>query len=99
MPSEDSVGRDDARHLLEQPTSETPAEHAKAPALVVTQTQTSPVQLGPKHTVLFAEERDDVALLTFEPSEQRREEQVERAAAGHVSKDDQNGCSIGRRPV
>jgi hypothetical protein len=28
MPSEDGVGRDDARHLLEQPTSEPPAEHA-----------------------------------------------------------------------
>jgi hypothetical protein len=36
-----------------------------------------PLQLRLQHAVLFAEEFDDVALLSFEPAEQRREHQVE----------------------
>jgi hypothetical protein len=37
-----------------------------------------PLQVRPDHAVLFPQECDHVALLAFQPPEQRRDEQVQR---------------------
>ena len=50
-------------------------------ALAVVETQAPPGEPGLQHSILFAQERDHVGLLTMEPAAQRRDQQLEREHA------------------
>ena len=78
MPSEYGVRRDDRGHPRERATPEALADHGETPAFIIAQPQPSTVQLRPEHAIFFAEELNDVELLSIKPPEQRRKEQVER---------------------
>ena len=81
MPSENRVRRDDRRDVREDPTAEALTDDGETPTFVVIQPQPPAVQLRLQNAVLFAQEFDDVALLPFEPAEQRRNDQVQRKHA------------------
>ena len=75
MPPENRVRRDDRRDLREDPAAEALTDDRETSTLVVIQPQPPAVQLRFQDAILFPEEFDDVALLPFEPAEQRRDNQ------------------------
>ena len=78
MPPEDGIRRDQRRDLREHSTSQALAEDGETPPFVVTQLQASTVQLSLENPVLLAQKCDYVPLLPFEPSEQRRDKEMQR---------------------
>jgi hypothetical protein len=54
---------------------------AETPTVVVSEPQASPAQLRFQHPILVPQECDDIALLLFEPTDQRRYDQVQRKHA------------------
>jgi hypothetical protein len=78
MPPQDGLRHDQRRHLREHSTPQALAEDGKTPPFIVTQLQASAVQLSLEHSVLLAQEFDHVPLLPFEPSEERRNKEMQR---------------------
>ena len=84
MPPEDRLRRDQRRDLREHSTSQALAEDGETPPFVVTQLQASTVQLSLENPVLLAQEFDHVPLLPFDPSEQRRDKEIQRNHRGSL---------------
>ena len=64
--------------LHEHRATETVPQHGEASALAVVETQAPPGEPGLQQPILFAQERDDLGLLTMEPAAQGRDQQLER---------------------
>lgn len=78
MPPKNGIRRDDGRHVCQQPTTEALTDDGETSPFVIAQLQPPAVQLRRQHAVLFTQERDHVALLSFEPGEQRRHDHMQR---------------------
>jgi hypothetical protein len=81
MPSKNRVGRHDRGHVPEHPAPKAVAKFGEASPLVVIKMQAPSLEPRLQHPVLFAEERDDVLLLSLKPPAQRRDQEVERQHA------------------
>ena len=81
VPAQNGVRRHDGRDLREQPATEPVSQFGEASALAVVETQALPGEPGLQQSILFAQERDDVGLLTMEPAAQGRDQQLEREHA------------------
>jgi len=78
VPPEDRIRRDQRRDLREHTTSQALTEDGETPTIAVTQLQPSTAQLSLENSVLLAQEFDHVPLLLFEPSEERRDKELQR---------------------
>ena len=78
MPAQNGVRRHEGRDLREQPATKPVSQFSEA-ALAVVQTQAQPREPALQQSILFEQERDDIGLLTLEPSAQRGDQQLERA--------------------
>ena len=78
VPAQNSVRRHEGRDLREQPATEPVSQFGEATAFAVAETQAPPGEPGLQQSILFAQERDDVGLLTMEPASQNRDQQLER---------------------
>jgi hypothetical protein len=78
MPAENCVRRDNRRHLRQLPTTETHTEDSQAPPFVVGQPHELVAQLRLQDPVLFAQVLDSGVLLTLEPADEKRSEQLQR---------------------
>jgi hypothetical protein len=67
--------------LREDPPAETLTDDGQPPTFVVAELHSSAVQLRLQDAVLFPQEFDNIALLPFEPTEQRRDDQMQRKHA------------------
>jgi hypothetical protein len=63
--------------IREVPPTKALTDDRETPTVVI-QPQSPAVQLRVQYAVLFPQEFDDIALLLFEPAEQRRKDQVQR---------------------
>ena len=70
MPAQNGVWRNDRRDLREQPPPEPVSQFAEASALTVVETEALPGESDLQHSILFAQERDDIGLLTMETAAQ-----------------------------
>ena len=84
---EDRLWRGQRRDLREHSTSQALTEDGETPTFVVTQLQPSTAQLSLEYPVLLPQEVDHVALLPFEPSEQRRTKRCDGLTAPVWTKD------------
>ena len=55
------------------------SQFSEAAARAVVETQALASEPGLQQSILFTQERDDIGLLTLEPSTQRGDQQMERA--------------------
>jgi hypothetical protein len=78
VPTENRVGRDNRRHLHEQATTEPRAQDSQAPPLVIGEAHALVAQLRFQDAVFFAQVLDDLVLLAFEPTDESRDEQMQR---------------------
>jgi hypothetical protein len=78
VPAENRLRSDQRRDLREHSTAQALAEQGEPSPFVVTQLQPSTVQLSLENPVLLAYELDHVPLLPFEPSEERRNQEMQR---------------------
>jgi Transposase zinc-binding domain len=76
--SSQSVMSQTRPRLLLAVSSQALTEDGETPPFLVTQLQPSTAQLSLEHPVLLAQEFDHVPLLLFEPSEQRRDKEMQR---------------------
>jgi hypothetical protein len=67
VPTQNGVRRHDRRNLRQQPATETLPQLGEASALAVVETQEPPGEPGFQQSILVAQERNDVGLLTIEP--------------------------------
>ena len=79
MPSKNGVRRHDRCHVRQQPTAETAADDRETPPVVVSEPQTLIAQLGFQDAVLFGQVQNDFVLLTLEPAEEGRDEELQRS--------------------
>lgn len=77
MPAENRIGRHDRCDIREQPAAKAMADGGEPPTFVVAQPHPTAMQLRLEHAILFPQEVDDVAVLAFQPAEQRRDDQVQ----------------------
>jgi hypothetical protein len=78
VPSQNRVRRPDRHDVRENPTAQAPTDPGETSTLIVTQRHSSAAQLPLQDAIFFPKKFDDIALLPFEPAEQRRDDQVER---------------------
>ena len=78
MPPEDRLRRDQRCDLREQSASQALTHDGETPTLAVTQLQPPTAQLSLENPVLLAQEFNHVPLLLFEPSEERRDKEMQR---------------------
>src|SRR5262245_34297864 len=78
VPSENRVRRHDRHDVRENPTAQAPTDPGETTTFIVTQPHPLAAQLPLQDAIFFSKKFDDVALLPFEPDEQRRDDQVER---------------------
>ena len=71
MPAQNGIWRYDRRDLREQPAAKTMSQFSEGSALAVVETQALAGEPRLQQSILFAQERDDISLLTLEPSAQR----------------------------
>jgi hypothetical protein len=69
--AQNGVRRHEGRDLREQPATKPVSQFSEASALAVVETQALASEPGLQQSILFAQERDDISLLTLEPSAQR----------------------------
>jgi hypothetical protein len=71
MPAQkNGVGRHDGCDLREQPATERRSQFGEPAELAVVETQALPGKPGPEQSILFAQERDHIGLLTIKPTAQ-----------------------------
>jgi hypothetical protein len=68
MPTEDRVRRHDGRDPRQQPAAQAMAQFSKTASLAVIETQSPSLELRLQHPILFAQEREDVLLLSLQPT-------------------------------
>jgi hypothetical protein len=78
VPPENSVRSHDRGNLREQPATETRAAGSQASSFVVGEPQTPGTELRLQDAVLLVQVRHDLVLLASEPTDERRDEQVQR---------------------
>ena len=78
VPTQNGVRRHEGCDLRKQAATETVSQFGQTPALMILEPQPVPGEPGLQHSVLFAQERDDIGLLTLEPSAQRGDQQLKR---------------------
>src|SRR2546427_11627414 len=78
VPAQDRVRCHDGRHLPKDSATESLALRRQAPALVITQSDTTPPQLLPEGAVLLHQVVDHLLLVTIDPSSQGGEQKAQR---------------------
>ena len=78
MPAQNGIWRHEGRDLCEPPAPKPMSQYSEAVALAVVETQALASEPGLQQSILFTQERDDIGLVTLEPSTQRDDQQLER---------------------
>lgn len=91
MPAKQRVRRHDGRDPPQSSAAQPIRAHGESAPIVVGQLQASPLQLAPKHTILFEQITKDISLLMVQPPGEEYEQQLERGDVDH-------GRSLYHRP-
>ena len=78
MPAQTVSGVTMVATLREQPAAKPVSHCSEASALAVVETKALPGEPRLQQSILFAQKRDDIGLLTLEPAAQRGDHQLER---------------------
>ena len=76
MPAQDRVRCRQSRDVPQGSSADLVSEHSQPPTLIVGQSDATTAQLRLQRPVLFAQEVDDVALLSLDPSKEHHEQEV-----------------------
>ena len=71
--------------MAQRPAPKLVSDHRETPALTIRKTEALPLELRLQNTILFAQESDYVVLLSLEPAEERRQQEVERDHGASLS--------------
>src|SRR5262245_53164054 len=77
MPAQDGVRCHKGRDVAKRSSADLVSGHTEPPALIIGQSNATAAQLRLQGPILFAEEVDDIRLLSLEPSKERHEQKME----------------------
>ena len=78
MPAKERVWCHKRRDMAKGSSADLVSQHRQPPTLIVAQLDATAAQLRLQSPILFAEEVDDIALLSLDPTKERHEQKMER---------------------
>ena len=102
MPTKQRVRRHDGRDLPQSSTAQRIRPYGESAPIVISQVQASATQLAAKHTILFHQIRDRLALLAIHPAGEDGEHHLEGGRVDHgrsLTHEVKLLCRVGRRVV
>jgi hypothetical protein len=77
MPAENRVRRDKGRDVAKGASADLVSQHRQPSTLIVGQPDATAAQLRLESPILFAQEVDDIALLSLKPANKRHDQEME----------------------